>query len=378
VGAPQENAVNIFRPTGQELTMTASETNVNITGTNQVPILTAGGCEILASIRPNGSDPVKGKVHGSVWIEGSVPSTSTYPFVARHFQITPEKSTSTARVTLYFTNKNFLEFNDHAGSTLNLPVNAGDASGISNLRVEKFAGKSDDDTGLPASYHGGSTIINPEDSDIIWDNQLNRWEVSFDVTTGFSGFIVHTNTQPLPVRLVSFFGETQEENALLQWKIADAENFDRFELERSTDARQFRFVSKIAFTPNIDKYGFNDADAVNFINAQDQVYYRLKMLDLDGSYAYSRIVNLKLNERDTKFVYPNPFSSEVSISSRKHDNEVAEIQFVDSRGRIMLAKKARVIDSKIHLPNLKMPAGAYTINVRTSTGTVNLKAVKQD
>ncbi len=378
VGAPQENAITIFKPNGHELTMTASNAYVNITGVNQVPILATDGCYILASITPNGSDPVRGKVHGQVWIEGTVPSTSTYPFVARHFQITPENSSSTARVTLYFTNKDFLEFNSHPGSTLNLPANGGDASGISNLRVEKFAGKSDDDTGLPASYHAGSAVINPEDSDIIWDDQLNRWEVSFDVTTGFSGFIVHTNTQPLPVRLVSFIGETQEQNAFLQWTIADPENFDRFELERSTDAKKFQFLHKIAFSAGIDKYDFNDIGASHFINAQSQMYYRLKMLDVDGSHAYSRIITLKFNDLHSLYVYPNPFSSEFSIRSPNNSNGDMEIQLIDSKGRLVMTKKGASADRKIHMTNLKMPAGAYTISIKTKTGTINLKGIKQD
>ncbi|WP_165940079.1 T9SS type A sorting domain-containing protein [Dyadobacter psychrotolerans] len=378
VGTPQENAINIFKPTGQELIMTASDVNVNITGVNQVPILATGGCYILASITPNGSDPVSGKVHTQVWIEGTVPSTPTYPFVARHYQITPEKSISTARVTLYFTNKDFLEFNSHPGSMLNLPANGGDAVGISNLRVEKFAGKSDDGTGLPATYHEGSMTINPDDSDIVWDNYSNRWEVSFDVSKGFSGFIVHTNSEALPVRLVSLTGEAREQNAFLQWKIADPKNFYRFEVERSTDAKKFQRLNKIAFSPGTDQYDFVDKGAADFTNAQSQLYYRLKMLDLDGSYAYSRIITLKFNNLYTTYVYPNPFSNEFSIIAPNKNIADVEIQFIDSKGRLVMTKKGATADSKIHVTNLKMPPGAYTISVKTKAGIVILKGVKQD
>jgi hypothetical protein len=378
VGAPQQNAITIFKQTAQELTMSGSDATINIIGKNQVPILVDGGCQILASITPNGSDAVRGKLHAQVWIEGAVPSTATYPFVARHFQITPSKSTSAARVTLYFTNKNFLEFNRHPGSTLDLPATAGDATGIANLRVEKFAGKSDDNTGLPASYHEGSSTINPEDSDIFWDSLLNRWEVSFDVTTGFSGFIVHTNSQPLPVRLVSFAGKTREQNALLNWEIAEAENFDRFELERSNDAKKFRFVSKILFTPEHADYEFSDADARTFTNAQSQIYYRLKMLDLDGSYTYSRIVTLKFNDFGPNFAYPNPFKNDLKISSKNHNTENVEIRFINPLGRLVMSEKTVAIDGEIHLTNLKMPAGTYTISVKTRAETLNLKVIKQD
>ncbi|MCE7040022.1 T9SS type A sorting domain-containing protein [Dyadobacter sp. CY312] len=376
VGLSRENSIIIHNATGQDLPTSGAETSVIVLGNNKIPFLTDGGCNIVVSITPNGSDPVRGKVHAQIWKEGTVPSTAIYPYVARHYQITPEKNTSTARVTLYFTHKEFLEFNSHSGSTLDLPANGGDATGILNLRVEKFAGKSNDGTGLPASYTEGSETINPDDADIIWNSQQDRWEVSFDVSTGFSGFIVHTYSSSLPVRLVEFNGKTQELNALLQWEIADASNFSHFDLERSTDAKQFQFVSKVDFSAKENKYEYNDLKASNFVNSQNQIYYRLKMLDLDGSFAYSKIVSLKFNDSAQKFAYPNPFVNEVSISVKNQNDQKAEIQFIDSKGSVVFDRNVIVTDNKIDLTDLNIPAGAYVIRITSGSETVNIKAVK--
>ncbi len=378
VGASRENSIIIYNPTGHDLPINGAESNVEVIGNNKIPLLTNGGCNIVASITPNGSEPVRGKVHGQVWIEGTVPSTTSYPYVARHYQITPENNNSTARVTLYFTYKDFFEFNSHPESTLNLPGTPGDATGISNLRVEKYAGKSNDGSGLPASYTEGSETINPQDSDIIWNSQQERWEVSFDVNTGFSGFIVHTYSKPLPVRLISFSGKAGEQHAHLQWTIADAENFDHFELERSMDAKQFQFVSKIAFSPDQDQYEFSDLGAAGFTNTQNLIYYRLKMLDQDGTYAFSRVVNLKFNDPDQNFAYPNPFVNETAIAIKNKNGQKAGIQIMDKKGNVVFTKTAIVVDNKIPLTDLKIPAGTYVISVTSGLEKINIKAVKHN
>ena len=160
-----------------------------------VTTLTDGGCRLLAVISPMGPSPVNGSINSWLWIESSIPTFSDQPFVARHYEITPltNASTATGKVTLFFTQEEFNDLNNHPGSTLNLPVGPSDASGKANLLVVKYNGTSNDGSGLPGSYTGGATIINPADTDIIWNSSASRWEVSIDAT-GFGGFFVQTNT----------------------------------------------------------------------------------------------------------------------------------------------------------------------------------------
>jgi len=81
-------------------------------------------------------------------------------------------------------------------------------------------------------------VINPEDSDIVWNAAYSRWEVSFFVK-GFSGFFVQTNANALPVTLVSFSGSQLENDVLLTWNVTDAQNFSHFDVERSVDGKRF-------------------------------------------------------------------------------------------------------------------------------------------
>lgn len=148
--------------------------------------------ELLYSIFPMGTNPVSGNVNGKVWIDNSV----NQKYVKRHYEITPETNanTSTGKVTLYFTQQDFDDFNSIETNTLKLPQNSTDNAGKSNLKIEKFSGISASSTGLPDTYPNDSITIDPEDSDIIWDDINSRWSVSFNVD-GFSGFFIKTQSQ---------------------------------------------------------------------------------------------------------------------------------------------------------------------------------------
>ena len=146
--------------------------------------------ELLYSILPNGTNPV-GSINGKVWIDTS----NNQNYVKKHYELTPASnpSTSTGKITLYFTQNDFNDFNSITANTIKLPQSPTDNMGISNLKIEKFNGTSNTTTGLPNTYTNGSVTIDPLDSDIIWDNINNRWSVSFDVI-GFSGFFVKTQS----------------------------------------------------------------------------------------------------------------------------------------------------------------------------------------
>ncbi len=194
VGQAVHNVVYILHPISAPLAVAHDSASVNINGDAPVSLLTNGGCHLIATLKPQGSDPVRGIVKAKTWNEVSVPVDNNEPFVSRHFEITPglNASTATAKVTLYFTQQDFDNFNEHPGNTNDLPNSESDAAGIANLKVTKYPGVSNDGTGLPGSYQGPAELIDPNDADIVWNSSLNRWEVSFDAT-GFSGFIVKTH-----------------------------------------------------------------------------------------------------------------------------------------------------------------------------------------
>ncbi|WP_149243939.1 choice-of-anchor Q domain-containing protein [Dyadobacter sp. 32] len=267
-------------------------------------------CKLIAYLTPKGASAVSGQVKAKLWVETTQPGN----FVKRHYQITPTNGaeTATAKVTLYFTQQEFTDFN--AANSTKLPINATDMENYkTNLRIEKRSGESDDDSGLPGSYAGDAETINPLDpavnGSIVWNAWASRWEVSFDVT-GFSGFFVKTIDSPLPLNLLSFTGTKEKGANLLNWKTANEVNTLNFEVQSSTDAKNFTKIGTVnASGSGNHQYSYQDATLYH-----GNVYYRLKMNDRDGSFAYSKIISLANREVGPAMVYPNPAKESITLT----------------------------------------------------------------
>ncbi len=171
---------------------------------DRLPVVFLSNCSPIAALNPVGAVPVNGLVTGKVYVEKTVLEYESIPMVRRHHDIAPasNRSNATGKVTLYYTQADFDDYNASGGSFFSLPVSPSDSVGKSNLRISQHHGNSN--TGSPGSYSGWSgtasaiITIDPADEDIIWNNVERRWEVSFPVN-GFSGFFAHSVTEASPV-----------------------------------------------------------------------------------------------------------------------------------------------------------------------------------
>jgi hypothetical protein len=383
VGRANDKIVSVFSPTGKMLGVTKDYSSVNVTsGLN--PLL-SDDCHLIASIVQGGSAPVSGIVNAKIWVEPTVPTFHGDPFVARHYEITPVDNAAgaTGNITLFFSQKEFDDFNSASGSTLNLPTGPDDAEGKSHILIGQYHGVSGDGTGLPGSYGSSiSKILDPDDNDIIWNFTFNRWEVSFNVE-GFSGFVLQTSPNPLPVRLVSFSGNAEKNAVTLTWDVADAANFSHFEVERSTDAENFQFVDKVNFEYWKPTYGLQDQPRQIAGARSGNVYYRLKMIDTDGSYAYSNTIHVKiglLQVEDHALVYPNPVKEVLTVILNEPEGKVVFANVADADGRVLFRNKATVTEGKVLLDFSKasLPVGVHLLSIDAIDKSFKFKIVKED
>jgi hypothetical protein len=303
----RENLVDMgayeFGGTARELAVDGNEASVTVSG--DVILVTSGSnCRILAYLSPNGGAPLSGPITAKVWVASAQPAN----FVKRHYQIKQATSdaSATARVTLFFTQQEFTDFN--VRSSTKLPVNAEDAENYkANLRIEKRSGETNNGSGLPNSYTGSIATFKPSEAsgNIVWNADANRWEVSFNVT-GFSGFFVKTVETALPLHLISFTASKESGSNLLQWSTASEVNTDYFEVQSSVNAKNFGKVAVVSAAGSGD-HKYNYVDRTNYGGT---IYYRLKMTDLaanqtDGNYTYSKIISLA-GDGSFGAAYPNP------------------------------------------------------------------------
>lgn len=321
---------------------TAMVTNQNSSGTNTY----AESCtKLITKVTGAGASPVNGSVTGKVWIESTQPTG--IPYVKRHYEITPAAgaTTATGRVTLYFTQQEFNDFN--AVSSVDLPTGTSDATGKANLLIEKRPGTSSDGTGKPNTYTGTPENINPADADIVWNATSSRWEVSFDVS-GFSGFFVKTNSAILPIDLITFSAGRSGSYNLLQWQINNQANASYFELESSANGANFNSIALINAKDDLYNYSYKDASSYT-----GTVYYRLKTVDKDGTFAYSKVALLNSNASQTACsINPNPASGVATITVNNN--------LINTRAKLLTVSGGLV--QSIQLNTNKVPLNTQTLN----------------
>lgn len=125
--------------------------------------------------------------------------------------------------------------------------------------------------------------------------------------------ITHTDKGALPVTLTRFEGRETSEGTLLEWKTTSEENFDHFEVQKSENAAQgFGPIGTVQGGQT--RYSFTDVSGDGGLT-----YYRLKMVDADSTYAYSKIIAIDRGEASS--VYPNPsYDATWTVGASKIDS----------------------------------------------------------
>ena len=175
----------------------------------------------------------------------------------------------------------------------------------------------------------------------------------------------------LPVNLIAFDVKRMENRTVLTWKTSREINSDYFEVQHSEDARTWTALGTIR--ASINSKADNEYSFLDFTGRFGTQYYRLKMVDTDGSYAYSKIRQIKLEAAEMIRAYPNPVTDKLLIGSKE---VITSIKVTDLTGRSLLELSNPKPDQEFNLKSY--PAGIYLIKVETANGkTQALKIIKQ-
>ncbi len=164
----------------------------------------------------------------------------------------------------------------------------------------------------------------------------------------------------LPIDLLSFDAKAEGNSVVrLNWKTASEINNDFFTIERSVDARNWTEV--------LHKKGAGNSREILSYEAFDEdplagrSYYRLKQTDFDGSFDYSDIVTVFLEEDDRPLIYPNPSNQNVFISSIESDLNQNDFIWFDVLGnRIVLNAVQR--GKEIEFETTNLTSGIYFVS----------------
>ncbi|MEM9835713.1 MAG: fibronectin type III domain-containing protein [Bacteroidota bacterium] len=132
---------------------------------------------------------------------------------------------------------------------------------------------------------------------------FNGVELEITYQGGDGDDVVLTAVAVLPLDLLSFSGEARDKTNLLNWTTANAVDFSHFEVERSPNGQGTWSVLAQSDLQSSGAHAYIDQTPLS------TAYYRLKMIDLDGAFTYSRIIYLENNSHPTTGdikVYPQP------------------------------------------------------------------------
>jgi Leucine-rich repeat (LRR) protein len=195
---------------------------------------------------------------------------------------------------------------------------------------------------------------------IVVPTGVFRVEVTNSVVPGLTLVSGDEAIVAMPVTLVSFEGKSENNQTKLTWKTTSETNNKGFEVERSADARTFEkigFVDGSGDTREDQFYHFTD------LNPFAISYYRLKQLDYDGKFEYSKVIAVKSDAAIVK-VYPNPAQDHLTISGI---SQKQPFSIVDGNGRIVI--KGLVTDKQqIDITNLGV--GRYVVRVGEESSSV--------
>ena len=171
----------------------------------------------------------------------------------------------------------------------------------------------------------------------------------------------------LPVTIINFTAQKNKESVLLKWYATFETSFKQYDVERSTDGLSFSKIGEVAGR-NLADYNFTD----NNLPKSSVVYYRLKMIDLDGKFEHSKIASVRLNNNfSNAIVYPNPTFGKLNIKLDEALLSAGTLQIVDVAGRNVKQQAVQSGTVNIGLDVNNLTAGRYFIKIITGNEVIN-------
>jgi hypothetical protein len=174
---------------------------------------------------------------------------------------------------------------------------------------------------------------------------------------------------PLPVTLKNFSATKENTIAELTWQTTSETNSDRFEVEHSVNAKSWNPISIVyakGQSNALQSYQFTHASPVNGDN-----YYRLKMIDTDGTFTHSRIEQVKFDLGFDVLIYPNPVTETIHLQAADW-SKVKRVRILNNQGKALYSSVNKP-SQDINARSLK--PGLYFIKVMNTDGTETTRKI---
>ncbi|MEI9807786.1 MAG: T9SS type A sorting domain-containing protein [Bacteroidota bacterium] len=197
------------------------------------------------------------------------------------------------------------------------------------------------------------------------------------VTMTFAPVLQNTNNSAspcgvLPITLTSFSALLNGSSVVLNWQIDNAINFLEFEIEYSTNGSSYTTIGQVAFNSWQTAYQFSHSPVTAPVN-----YYRLKMVNTDGSSRYSNVLVVRTGiVTKGMTVYPQPARDQVTISLPATRHQTISLQLFNSSGEKVKENTMQLSNGNnlFILDNLQhLPAGIYMMRTMVDEAIISAR-----
>lgn len=169
----------------------------------------------------------------------------------------------------------------------------------------------------------------------------------------------------LPVTLTDFLATANSNAVNLKWKIANVINLKSFEPEYSVDGISFSKLTAVNYQSGVSEYDYTH------ITTSSKNFYRLKMIDEEGGFFYSKILNVQMRGSQNKIfsMYPNPAYNDLTLKLTVIQNGPVDVKIIDNAGKILINKTYTLQKGENYLSVDgidKLPAAFYFVKIKSS------------
>jgi lysophospholipase L1-like esterase len=175
--------------------------------------------------------------------------------------------------------------------------------------------------------------------------------------------------EALPLTLLDFAAQKQNASIQLSWTTENEVNTKEFIVERADSRQQFKAIGKRQASGNSSSqlsYQFRDNQPLPGNNL-----YRLKMIDVDGQYKYSKTAMVNMNNKASYSISPNPAKDNITLLVNKNGPLI--LQVIDINGKIV---KTNFLLGSVHNIDVSdLKKGLYLIRLNMASETYTEKLI---
>ena len=191
---------------------------------------------------------------------------------------------------------------------------------------------------------------------------------------------------PLPLKLLSFTAKKKTgDDVLLEWVTTEESNVNRFEVEAAKGNAEYQ-LNRFSLVGQLPSQGNSSAEQRYSLldtenNKSGVRYYRLKMIDNDGSYTYSPVRPVSFSGDWQWQVYPNPSAGLFNLVVQVNEGEEINVKVYDATGRLARQQKQAangfVQKIQVDLGGSDIASGLYLLEVSAGNKKESFRLLKQ-